>query len=103
LIHQATSAKSINNETDQSLLGNWGVIYNACHMRELAYTLERFLENPWMALNAAGQGDALKSIDAGYEPLLPAQAGIAVRLQESDTAITTNDSPTRTTTDSEGT
>src|SRR5699024_4360286 len=97
MTRQATTAESVDDTTEKTVFDKWASIYDACHMRELGYTLEQFLETPWAALNAAGQGEALQSIEAGFEPLLPAQVHIARRLREQGTGTAANDSPHRTT------
>lgn len=64
----------------------WLSVYRACGLHKLkdAMTFAEFRQDPWKHLEDAGQGGAPASMDAGYEPLLPAQAAVAQRLDDLD-------------------
>lgn len=61
----------------------WEAVYDACKLDAVpeAPCFDTFLEDPWRYLTELGQAEAVASMAHGFEPLLPAQAAIARRLQ----------------------
>lgn len=62
----------------------WGEIFVSARIIEFGITFERFLKDPWKHLMSCGQESAPDAIAEGMLPLLPAQAEVARRIQESD-------------------
>ncbi len=70
---------TINNNLDQEL---WADIFEGLNMQAHGFTAEKFIEDPWGSLVAAGQDSAFECLENGFKPLLPKQAAAAKRIQE---------------------
>jgi hypothetical protein len=55
-------------------------VYSAARLSELGVSIREFLDGPQEALERVGQGEAMKSLEKGFLPLLPAQARVALRI-----------------------
>lgn len=64
----------------------WGTVFEACRLNEEGLTFEQFLTDPWSYLEQYGQESAPACMEAGFRPLLPAQARVARRLREEERA-----------------
>ena len=62
----------------------YALIFLEARILEHGISFNQFLVQPNYYLNEYGQESAHRSIGAGFKPLLPKQAEIAIRLRESD-------------------
>ena len=62
----------------------WGEIYQKLGFNEYDVSFGVFITEPKKYLKEIGQESAPECIDNGFEPLLPAQAAVALRLREQE-------------------
>ncbi len=62
----------------------WGNIYQKVNINEYDLSFDQFLCDPEGCLHAIGQESAPECIENGFEPLLPAQAKVALWIKEQD-------------------
>ncbi len=67
----------------------WGNIYQKVSINEYDLSFGVFMTDPKGCLKEIGQESALDCIENGFEPLLPAQAAVALRLCEQEDDIDT--------------
>lgn len=68
------------NEMSDEQLDFWGEVFTQCRMRGTV-SFRKFLENPWIHLQAVGLEDAPRSIRKGFSPLLPEQVDVVRRIR----------------------
>lgn len=62
----------------------WGNIYQKVNINEYDLSFDQFLCDPKGYLKEIGQESAPECIENGFEPLLPAQAKVVLRLREQE-------------------
>lgn len=68
------------NEMSDEQLDFWGEVFSQCRLRG-SVSFRKFLENPWLHLQAVGLEDAPRSIREGFSPLLPEQVDVVRRIR----------------------